>query len=499
MSANTTEVSSDTSATITASYNGQTSVSFGIESIKIDSFDFAPNPITGGNAYSGTANFNGPVPHALDVTLTSDLSAISVPATLHISSGSWASFGGNSGGVDSDQVAHITASYGSSQKQADVTVKKAILSSVGTSAISIPSGNFLGVSIYLTGKAPTGGYVVSVSDDNSSTTTCSSMTIPAGQTSGTCSVTASAVSSLTTGTISASVAGVTVTNSITVVPATLSSISSVTVVGGVGATGTIYLNGKAPTGGFTVSVSTDNSAAYPIANVTVPSGSSSTTFSISTTIVPSDVVGTLTAQKDGVTKTAAITVTKAALLSLGAISTTTGGNSITGTVFLNGPTYNPLQLTLQSNNANVSVPNSVTVQSGDTQANFAITTSAVSSNASVIVTATSPTTASTSRTFALQVPYVLSVTKSPTGTMTGGTSATGTVTLKGPAPSGGTSVTLSSNNQYMTVPSTVNFTAGETSKAFTISTTNPSSNASVTLAATSYAANTISLGFTVLH
>lgn len=56
-------------------------------------------------------------------------------------------------------------------------------------------------------------------------------------------------------------------------------------------------------------------------------------------------------------------------------------------------------------------------------------------------------------------------------TVIAGSSSTGTVTLNAAAPSGGALVGLSSTNSFVTVPSTITVSAGQTSGSFTASTT----------------------------
>jgi DnaJ-class molecular chaperone len=68
--------------------------------------------------------------------------------------------------------------------------------------------------------------------------------------------------------------------------------------------------------------------------------------------------------------------------------------------------------------------------------------------------------------------------------VTGGTSATGTVTLSSAAPSGGASVTLSSSGASASVPASVTVAAGATSATFAVTTTSVASNTTVTLTAT---------------
>lgn len=68
--------------------------------------------------------------------------------------------------------------------------------------------------------------------------------------------------------------------------------------------------------------------------------------------------------------------------------------------------------------------------------------------------------------------------------VTGGNSSTGTVTLSGPAPSGGAQVTLSSNNTTTAgVPSSVTVAAGATSATFTVSTSAVATSTTATISA----------------
>ena len=67
--------------------------------------------------------------------------------------------------------------------------------------------------------------------------------------------------------------------------------------------------------------------------------------------------------------------------------------------------------------------------------------------------------------------------------VTGGTSATGTVTLSGAAPAGDVSVSLSSNSASASVPSTVNLAAGSSTATFSVATTAVSSSTSASITA----------------
>ena len=68
--------------------------------------------------------------------------------------------------------------------------------------------------------------------------------------------------------------------------------------------------------------------------------------------------------------------------------------------------------------------------------------------------------------------------------VTGGTSATGTVTLSGAAPAGGVVVSLASSSAAAGVPRSVTVSAGATEAPFSVTTTAQVSDAAVTLTAT---------------
>ncbi len=157
-------------------------------------------------------------------------------------------------------------------------------------------------------------------------------------------------------------------------------------------------------------------------------------------------------------------------------STVVGGQSSTGTVTLTAPAQSGgFTVQLSSSNPSVaSVPSSVTVPQGQTSANFTVTTQPVSSQTQVTITA-SANGVTRQATLTVNPPSgsvtLQSLTISPTSVW-GGSSATGTVTLSGPAPSGGAVVQLrSSNPSAAIVPSSVTVPAGQRSASFTIRTT----------------------------
>jgi Beta-propeller repeat len=156
-------------------------------------------------------------------------------------------------------------------------------------------------------------------------------------------------------------------------------------------------------------------------------------------------------------------------------SSVPGGDPSTGTVTLEAAApEGGVSIGLSSSTtAMATVPASVTVPEGATTATFTVSTSGVSTDGSVTIVAA---LGETTRTAVLAVtapsPAVAlsSLALDPTS-VTGGDNSTGTVTLSGSAPAGGTTVALnSSNTAVATVPSTVTVPAGASAATFTVST-----------------------------
>src|SRR5713101_109237 len=167
----------------------------------------------------------------------------------------------------------------------------------------------------------------------------------------------------------------------------------------------------------------------------------------------------------------------------------TGGNSSTGTVTLSGPApTGGAQVTLSSSDTTVArVLSSVTVAAGATSASFAVSTSAVAASTTVTISATY---AGATRSASLTVtptppppPTLASLTLNPSSVVGGLEDSTGTVTLTGPAPSGGAQVFLSSSNGAASVPSSVIVPAGASNATFTVRTSAVFMSTSATISA----------------
>ncbi len=269
------------------------------------------------------------------------------------------------------------------------------------------------------------------------------------------------------------------------VPASLSlsslSLNPTSVTGGNSSTGTVTLSGPAPTGGAQVTLSSSNTTAASVpSSVTVAAGATSATFTVSTSAVAASTSVTISAAYGGATRSASLTVTPAAppapalsSLTLNPASVVGGMQSSTGTVTLSGPApTGGAQVALSSSNPGAaSVPSSVIVPAGATSTTFTVSTSAVIASSTVTISATyGGATRSASLTVTPPAaPTLSSLTLNPTSVRGGMQSSTGTVTLSGPAPTGGAQVALSSSNPgAASVPSSVIVPAGATSATFTV-------------------------------
>ncbi|MFL6528769.1 MAG: hypothetical protein ACJ8IQ_11790, partial [Chthoniobacterales bacterium] len=147
------------------------------------------------------------------------------------------------------------------------------------------------------------------------------------------------------------------------------------------------------------------------------------------------------------------------------------------------------------------VPTSVAIGQGNSAVSFTIGTSAVSG----LPTGGNVTASAGGVTKSIFVtvhpdpnapPLLQSLSISPTS-VTGGTSATGTVFFSAPAPSGGMSVTLSTSNAGVArAPGIVNVPAGQTSASFNLTTFAVSADTSATITAFLDSARTATINVT---
>src|SRR5207253_2130196 len=141
------------------------------------------------------------------VLLSSDNGAASVPSSVTVPAGDTsATFPINTSAVAASTPVTITASYGGATQTATLTVTPAALPSLTLNPTSVIGGAQSSVgTVALSGPAPAGGAQIMLSSSNRGAARVpSSVTVPAGATSATFTVTTSAVALRTAVTVSAS-------------------------------------------------------------------------------------------------------------------------------------------------------------------------------------------------------------------------------------------------------------------------------------------------------
>lgn len=434
---------------------------------------------------TGTVKLNANAPAGgTTVTLSSDSGSLDVPASVTVAAGTdTATFPITSDPVNGQVNVTVGATFNGTTSTMACTLKPFV------NGLSLSKSNIVGgqpgltvtATVTLQSNAVAGGQVVTLTSSNTAVATVpASVTVPEGTKTATFTVTHFATTSTQTSAIKASAGGSTKTANLTVTAGLLTGFtldhanvwgaSSDTV------TGTVTINGTAPTGGTVVQLGSSATGAATVPNsVTIAAGTNSKTFTVTHKAVVDDTTTTITATGAGGTALSNDLLVKALKvtgLTLSKSSTTGGTGAVTGTVTINGPAaVGGTVVALNSSDTTAAtVPATVTVAAGASTATFNVTPVATATDKSATITA-SLNGSSATQVLAVKAAVLLSVSVNPTTVVGGsGTTVTGTVTFDGPAPTGGRVVTLSSSLPgTASVPATVTVAAGATSATFTVS------------------------------
>jgi Domain of unknown function (DUF4082) len=268
----------------------------------------------------------------------------------------------------------------------------------------------------------------------------------------------------------------------TAVTLTSVSLSQGNMVGGTSQTGMVTLNGPAPAGGALVTLLNDNPAATVPESMTVAEGTTSATFTVNSSMVSGSTAGVISGIYNEM-RTAILIVDLPTLASVTLDpASVVGGSPSGGSVTLNGPAQTGgAVVALSDDSADASVPTNVTVPEGATSANFTVSTNAVGTATSVVISGTY--NATQTATLTINPPVISALSLNP-ASGPGGISSTGTVTLSSPAPAGGAAVTLSSDNGAATVAPSVAVAEGATTANFSVDTVAVGTATSVTITGT---------------
>ena len=466
-------VSSSQSATVTAtlgSVNKQAVIALAAAA-QLSSLTCSPATVNAPGTSLCTVTLTAAALSPLSVTLSSNNASVTVPGSFNIGTGTNSgTFTATAAAVTSDQTALLTATLNSVSQTFTVTASApAQLTSVACAPSTLASSASSSCTVTLN-KVASSAATVALASNNALLTVPASVVVALGQSSTTFTAASGTVSSNQSVTVTATLSGqsqqatisltaVTQLSSLACAPGTVSSpgttICSVTLT-------------AATSNAVTVALQSNNTSVTVPSSVNIGAGLSGTTFSATVAAVVSNQTAVLTATLNSVSRTFTLTATGSAPAQLSSVAcspSTLGSNaSSTCTVTLNTAATSTAIVALVSDNGLLSIPTSVAVVTGQSSATFAATSGAVSSNQNATITATM-TGMSQQATISLTAATQLSSLNCSTASVSGpGTSAC-TVTMSA-APASAVSVTLSSNNTSVTVPTSVNVGAGQSSAAF---------------------------------
>jgi hypothetical protein len=242
------------------------------------------------------------------------------------------------------------------------------------------------------GNTITAQRLVRMSDNSDHVLMSTYCVVPANQTTGNFKIWTYGVASPEMVTISAESHGVVRTANLTLTPASLEILwlYPTAVVGGHPAVGNVRLIGKAPAGGATIGLSSNNTAVSHPQSTLIPWGASLTQFPINTIGVHANTNVVISATYGGVTRTAVISVRIATPLRLELGSTAIkGGTPVAAWVTMTG-LAGPAgrTLVLSSNHPKIVVPPTLYVPPQQNWRGFWVQTQTVTSNTVGTITVT---------------------------------------------------------------------------------------------------------------
>ncbi len=444
--------------TITATANGYTG---GSQNVTVGAtFSLTPQTSTlaPGASENLTLTLSAAAPANLPVTLTSSAPGVASVTNVTIPAGAQSVMVPVTA-VSAGGPAVITASApGIASTSASVTV-----STTGAinfpSSVAVAAGGSVQVPISLSAPAPQPGVTITLTSNNPGIATVSPPAIffgPNQQTTNlqvTVNGVAPGLTSITASAPNYASASMAVTvqapNTIGLAPPTL------ILAAGAVQTLTLTLSTPAPAGGLSVHLASSNSSVASVPD-TFPIPPNATTAQVPVTANTAG-TATITATAPGVAGTGMSMITVVFGSLTVSCPTVAPSQTVGCTVMLSAIPRGPVTVALTSDNPSViSAAPTVVIPSGATSTNQALITGVSFGTANITAAASGWTSGQTQATVAASVSFA-----PKTLSMRQGTTQSLTLTLSGPAPAGGVTVDLSSDNtNAATVPPTATFAAG---------------------------------------
>ncbi|MBX3119524.1 MAG: SBBP repeat-containing protein [Fimbriimonadaceae bacterium] len=492
-------VSQDTTVKITCTIEGDSKFASLLVRPLFQALTLSNDTVVGGNPVGARVTLNFPAgPSGVTIGLTSSIPSLAqVPASVTVPAGELtAIFDVNTVGVSAPQSVDITAGFGGVLRTKTLTVIPARLFALSFAPNVLTGGLTTTGIVQLDGNAPNGGVVVALSSSDPAVQVPATVTITGQTQSASFSAPTQIVAINTSVTVTATLGADNRSAVVDVLYASLTSLGLApdSLVGGNNSTGTVGLDRPATGAGVPIALSSNNPAVAAVpATVTIPAGAAFVNFTVTTARVSAITNVTITATRGSVVLNAVLQVRPMTFTMSIAPASMPGGNSATGTVTLiEAAPPGGIVVALSSNNAAATVPASITIPVGATTGTFTVSSVPVAVNTLVTITGDYFVGAVLTHTATANVnitaPTATNLTIAPS-TVAGGQSATGTLTVSGPAPTGGLTATLSSNSGAAVVPASVTVPQGTTTASFQITTNAVAATTVATITATVNASN----------
>ena len=263
----TSQVTAPTTAVITGVWNGS-SVSSTITITAQNppqSVTLSPTSVTGqAGSVATVAVATAPTTDESLSVSSSNPAVASVPTSVTIPQGSTrGGFNILTQPVTTATVVTISVSGGGTTVSANLTLLPAAtasLSAISVSPVSVSGGSAAQGTVTLSGAAPAGGVVVSLSSNTVSAAVPASVTVPQGATSAAFAISTTSVAASTTATITASAGGMNQAAQLTITPAAQTATLTVSATGRSGETV------SSTPAGIKVATGSSQSASFPVGN-----------------------------------------------------------------------------------------------------------------------------------------------------------------------------------------------------------------------------------------
>lgn len=329
-----------------------------------------------------------------------------------------------------------------------MTIATVSVLSVGVAPATVTGGGAATGTITLSAPAAADTTILLSSNNPAVASVPASVTVLAGSTTASFTVTTTPVTIGSGVTITAAFNQYSSSAVLFVVPPQLASlgVAPASVTGGSGATGTVSLTGTAASS-ITVNLSSNNAAASVPATVIVPAGASSATFAVTTTGTTVDTAVTLNATYNQASSTAVLHVLPPQLMSVSVSpNSILSGNSATGTVTLNVIAGSPTVVTLNGNSTSYPATGSVTIPAGSSSATFSVATNRLTFDSAVTAPITATLNGASVQTNVTVTPPALSLFSASPTTLTGGQSSTAQASVTGLVPFSGLTIPVASTD-----------------------------------------------------